>query len=127
MYHSSWEAVDGFTKNLIAVFDYRLLPFLFAYIWLVVMFWKPLIILALMISGQSPQAQPVSLAVCLILSLSLWLIHYIEMDFPFGLAFLYPFTVLANVGVAIRSLVYSLGGRGTWKGRPIARTRWKWL
>ena len=127
MYQSSWEAVDGFTKNLFAVFEYRLLPFLFAYIWLVVMFWKPLIILGLMISGQSLQAQPVSLAVCLILSLLLWLIHYIEMDFPFGLAFLYPFTVLANVGVAFRSLVYSLGGRVTWKGRPIARTHWKWL
>lgn len=127
MYHSSWEAIDGFTKNLFAVFDYRLLPFLFAYIWLLVMFWKPLIILGIMISGQATQAQPATVVICLLLSIILWLIHYIEMRFPIGLAFLYPFTVLANVGVAFRSLVYSIGGRITWKGRNIAPIHWKWL
>ena len=41
MYHSSQEAIAGFTKNLFAVFDYRLLPFLFTFIWLMVMFWEP--------------------------------------------------------------------------------------
>ena len=45
MYHSSREAIDGFTKNLFAVFDYRLLPFLFAFTWLLAMFWEPLVVL----------------------------------------------------------------------------------
>jgi chlorobactene glucosyltransferase len=127
MYHSSREAMEGFTKNLFAAFDYRLLPFLFAFLWLLVMFWKPLIVLAGMISGLAPQAHLVALIVCLLLSLLLWLIPYIEMGIPFTLAFLYPFTILANVAVAFRSLVHSLGGRIIWKGRSIARTRWKWL
>ena len=127
MYHSSREAMEGFTKNLFAAFDYRLLPFLFAFLWLLVMFWKPLIVLAGMISGLAPQAHLVALLVCLLLSLLLWLIPYIEMGIPFTLAFLYPFTILANVAVAFRSLVHSLGGRIIWKGRSIARTRWKWL
>jgi len=127
MYHSSREAIDGFTKNLFAAFDYRLLPFLFAFIWLMVMFWEPLIVLALMISGLVTQVQPTAIVACLALSILLWLIPFSEMSIPFFLAFLYPFTILANIGVAIRSLVHSLGGRITWKDRTIARTRWKWL
>jgi chlorobactene glucosyltransferase len=127
MYHSSREALDGFTKNLFAAFDYRLLPFLFAFTWLVVMFWEPLIVLGLMVSGLAPQAQPTAVVACLALSMLLWLIPYSEMRIRFFLAFLYPFTILANIGVAFRSLVHSIGGRITWKGRTIARPRWKWL
>jgi chlorobactene glucosyltransferase len=127
MYHSSREAIDGFTKNLFAAFDYRLLPFLFAFIWLMVMFWEPLIVLAATISGQVTQTQPTTTLTCLALSILLWLIPYGEMSLPFFLVFLYPFTILANTGVAFRSLAYSLGGRTTWKNRTIARTRWKWL
>ncbi len=127
MYYSSREAIDGFTKNLFAAFDYHLIPFLFAFIWLLVMFWEPLVVVALMISGGAHQAQLTAMVACLALSIILWLIPYGEMRIPFFLSFLYPFTILANVGVAFRSLVYTLGGRITWKGRTIARTRWKWF
>lgn len=127
MYHASREAIDGFSKNLFAAFDYRMLPFLFTFTWLMVMFWEPLILSAVMISGLVTQAQPIAVVACLVLSILLWAIPYGEMSIPFFLAFLYPFTILANVGVAFRSLVFSLGGRTVWKGRTITRTRWKWL
>jgi chlorobactene glucosyltransferase len=127
MYHSSREALDGFTKNLFAAFDYRLLPFLFAFVWLLVMFWQPLVVLGLQLSGLAAFARPAALVACLGLSLLLWLVPYTEMRIPFVLACLYPLTILANIGVAARSLVHSLGGRITWKGRTIARPRWKWL
>jgi hypothetical protein len=91
-----------------------------------VMFWEPLIVLAVMISGLASQAQPTAILTSLTLSILLWLIPYGEMSIPFFLALLYPFTILANIGIAFRSLVYSLGGRIVWKGRSIARTRWKW-
>lgn len=127
MYHSSREAIDGFTKNLFAVFDYRLFPFLFAFLWLLVMFWEPLIVLAMGFSGLVNHAQLVLSAACIAVSVTLWLIHSVNMALPTGLAFLYPFTILANVIIAFRSCVYSLGGRVTWKGRRIHRIRWKWL
>jgi chlorobactene glucosyltransferase len=127
MYHSSREAIDGFTKNLFAAFGYRLLPFLFAYIWLFMMFWEPLVVVALMMSGVASQAQPIALFSCLALSILLWLIPYIEMNIPFYLSFLYPFTILANIAVAFRSLIHTLGGRITWKGRPLGKTHWKWF
>jgi len=127
MYSSGIEAINGFTKNLFAVFDFRLLPFLLAFIWLLVMFWEPLVVLILVISGQTSHAQPAALAACLALSVILWLIHNINMGIPFGLAFIYPFTILANLGVAFRSCVHSLGGQLEWKGRKMTRIRWKWL
>lgn len=127
MYHSSREAIDGFTKNLFAAFDSRLVPFLFAFIWLAVMFWEPLIVLISMVSGLTARAQPPATVACLALSLLLWLIPYSQMHIPLFFALLYPFTILANIGVAVRSLVHSLGGRITWKGRTVARTRWKWF
>jgi chlorobactene glucosyltransferase len=127
MYQSSQEAIEGFTKNLFAAFDYRLLPFLFAFLWLLVMFWIPLFVLAGMISGLVSQAHPVVLIICILLSLLIWFFPYFEMGIPFTLTFLYPFTILANVGVAFRSLAHSLGGRIIWKGRTIARAHWKWL
>jgi chlorobactene glucosyltransferase len=127
MYHSGQEAIDGFTKNLFAVFDYRLIPFLFAFLWLLVMFWEPLFVLALAISGKGYLSPPISIAICLTLAVLLWLISYINLGIPFGLAFFYPFTVLVNVAVAFRSLIYTLGGQVKWKDRSLPRPRWKWL
>jgi len=127
MYHSSQEAIDGFTKNLFAAFDYRLLPFFFAFIWLMLMFWEPLIMLALVISGLVTQAQFTAVVACLGLSILLWFIPYGEMKIPVFLAILYPISTIANFGIAIRSFAHNLGGRAVWKGRSIARTRWKWI
>jgi chlorobactene glucosyltransferase len=127
MYHSSRGAFNGFAKNLFAAFDFRLLPFSFVFLWLAVMFWEPLIVLALLIIGRAPLARADELAVCIGLSLLLWLIPYIELGVPFCLALLYPITILANEVVAFQSLRLSLAGRLTWKNRTIARPHWKWL
>jgi len=127
MYLGSRDAIDGFVKNLFAAFDFRLLPFSFIFIWLAVMFLEPLLVLILLILGQASQARAYELAVCLGLSTLLWLVPYIEMGIPFGLAFLYPVTLLANEVVAFQSLRLSLSGRLSWKGRSIARPHWKWL
>jgi chlorobactene glucosyltransferase len=127
MYHSSGEALNGFIKNLFAAFDFRLLLFLFAFFWLAVMFWEPLIILLLSIFGQAQHAQAGTLIGCVGLAVSLWLIPYIALGIPFGLAFLYPLTILANVAAACQSLRRSLSGTLSWKGRTMTRPRWRWL
>ena len=105
MYHSTMETIDGFTKNLFAVFDYRLLPFFFVFIWLFMMFLVPLVVLVVSLFGWLPLTQQTAIVSCLVLSISLWLIPYIEMRIPFFLAFLYPFTILANIGVDRKSVV----------------------
>jgi chlorobactene glucosyltransferase len=127
MYPGSRPAVQGFVKNLFAAFDLRLLPFLFVFAWLAVMFWEPLIVLVLHLLGQAPLARPVALAACIGLSFLLWLVPYVELRLPPALAFLYPVTLLANEVVAFQSLRLSLAGRLSWKGRSIARPSWKWF
>ncbi len=127
MYHGSRAAFEGFAKNLFAAFDFHLLGFSFVYLWLVVMFWEPLIILVLSIFGRAPEARVEQLATCIGLSLLLWLIPYLELGIPFGLALMYPVTLLANEVTAFQSLRLSLTGRLTWKGRKLTRPHVKWF
>ena len=127
MYHGGREAVNGFTKNLFAAFDFRLLFYLFAYLWLFVLFWVPLISLATFPFGQTPTAQIDDLIICIGLSLLIWLIPYIEIGIPLYMGLLYPLTILANEFVAFRSLIFSLTNRLSWKDRPLGRSKYKWM
>jgi chlorobactene glucosyltransferase len=123
MYQDSREAIDGFSKNLFAVFDYRLIPFLFAFLWLLVLFWEPFILLA---NGEY-STQSELIAICIGLAFLLWLLTYIDLGIPLWLAFLYPLTILATVIVAGRSAIYSIRGYSTWKGREIPPKKWRWF
>jgi chlorobactene glucosyltransferase len=125
MYRSSREAFDGFAKNLFAAFDFHLSIFLFVYIWLGMLFLEPLILL--LAFGHAGSARVGELVICIGLSLLLWLVPYFEMGVPLYLGLIYPLTILANEVAAFRSLILSLAGRLSWKGRSLARPRWKWL
>jgi chlorobactene glucosyltransferase len=127
MYHQSQEAYHGFTKNLFAAFDFSLLKYLFIFIFLAYLFWRPLLTLAALALGWVQAARITDLLVCIGLSLLLWLIPYLYLRGPWGLALLYPLIILAVEVVAFQSLRLSLTGRLTWKGRPLARPKWKWL
>jgi chlorobactene glucosyltransferase len=127
MYAGGREAFNGFVKNFFAVFDFRLLTYLFVFIWLAVMFWRPLILLALWILGQAPQARLEELVVCISLSVLLWLVPYMMLGIPYGLALLYPLTILVIELVAFESLRLTLTGRLSWKGRALDPPTWKWL
>jgi chlorobactene glucosyltransferase len=127
MYLGSQQALDGFSKNLFATFDFRLGEFLFAFLWLGALFIEPLIILAARMFGLAPTASYLELAICIGLSIILWSIPYRELKLPLHLSLIYPITMLANIGAAIQSLVLSLTGRLAWKGRPLPRPKWRWL
>ena len=127
MYQGSCGAYNGFVKNLFAAFDFRLLPYLFAFSWLTVVFWVPLITLSLMLFGLAPLSQLLDLLICIGLSILLWLIPYLEIQVPIYLAFLYPITILAKFVVALQSLRHTVSGSISWKGRNISRQNWKWL
>jgi chlorobactene glucosyltransferase len=127
MYQSSLEAYNGFVKNFFAVFDFRFLPYLFSFFWLMMMFWSPIIVLALRISGHAPLAQLSDLLICIVLSLLLWLIPYFNIQVPFYLAFLYPINISFVFVVALQSLQRTITGNMTWKGRKIIKQNWRWL
>lgn len=127
MYFSSRDAIDGFKKNYFAAFGFRILPYLFVFTWLMVMFWEPLILFMLIILGLVPQIRSIELIISIVLACLLWWIPYRVLGLPGRLVRLYPLTILANSVVAFQSLVLSLTGKLTWKDRTLSRPRWKWL
>ena len=127
MYRDSREAMQGFIKNLFAAFDFRVLPFVFVFAWLAVMFLIPLVVLGMVVFGQAPGTQVTYLLICIGLSVLLWLAAYLEMGVPFSLAFLYPLTILAIDAAALLSLWKCFTGSLSWKGRKITQKRWRWL
>lgn len=127
MYHGGRETIEGFTKNYFSAFDSRLLIYLFVFLWLAILFWTPLMVLAIWGFGLAPAASIIEVEACMGLSLLLWMIPYREIGTPFYLGFLYPFMVLANEVVAFRSLIFTMSGHLTWKDRTLAKPKWKWL
>lgn len=125
MYQNSQEAFYGFSKNLFAAFDFRLLPFTFAFLWLAVMFLLPLVVFCLLIIGLTPQAQLNSLISCISLSILLWLIPFQFLGISRILSLLYPIVILANLATAILSVWRSLTGKLTWKDRDMPLIKWK--
>jgi chlorobactene glucosyltransferase len=127
MYHSGQAAYSGLCKNLFAGFGSRLIPYLFVWVWLVILFLKPPAMLVLSALGLAPGAHVTLLLCCIGTALALWLIVYWCLGYPLYLALLYPITLVVVEFVALSSLWLTLTGRLTWKGRTLIRPQWKWL
>ena len=127
MYANGKAALEGFTKNYFAVFDFAVLPYIFVYLYLLLLAWLPIIVLCAKALGAAPDASYAYLALCMGLSVLLWLLPFLEVRIPASLALLYPLLSAASTLTAFRSMVMSLSGRLSWKGRPLAKQRWKWF
>ena len=128
MYHGFAQVWEGFSKNLFAVFQFRILLFLFVWLWTGLVFWEPLVVLGLKIVGLPLRPfSPILAAVAVVESLLLWGITYWRFRLPRYLVFFYPLSVLLFVTIAMRSMVLTLTGRATWKGRPLVRQRVRWI
>ena len=127
MYRTSKQALEGFTKNLFAAFEFRLLPFLFAFLWLAILFLEPVLIMILNALGYAQLAQPEQLTTCILLAAAVWAVPYFHLRLPIWLAIFYPLTIIANEISALRSLLASLRGELIWKDRVIQPSNWKWF
>lgn len=124
MYRDYRSVLEGFSKNLFAGFDYRLLLFVISWLWLEVIFWEPLVVISLGAAGVAMSVAQVELAaIAILMSLILWVMLYVRFRHPMYLAFLYPVTLVFIVLIAWRSLALTLAGRTTWKGRQLVRGR----
>ena len=130
MYRHRKQVVEGFTKNLFATFG-RILPlYLFVWIWLVIAFLEPLLVVGMAIlqavnagAAGAGDIYLTQLAIAaILLSLAQWGLVYWRLSFPLKLIFLYPVSVVYFAGLAFRSLIYNLTGKSTWKGRTINTT-----
>jgi chlorobactene glucosyltransferase len=121
MYRSGGEAFAGISKNLFAVFGCRLLPFAFAWLWLLYVFIQPLVGLGARLAGVSlPRFSPALALAAVGLSLLLWALTHRTFGLPPANALLYPLTILSSVGMAFWSAWAHYTGRSmSWKGRPL--------
>jgi chlorobactene glucosyltransferase len=127
MYQDARQVLQGFSKNLFAAFDYRILPFLFVWLWLGLVFCEPPLVLLSSVMAPTWAVPSASLATAaLVVSLLLWAIVYRRCGFPLYLALLYPATIMVTIAIAMRSLYQTLTGRARWKRRrlPIPPVRW---
>jgi|YNPNPStandDraft_1061719.scaffolds.fasta_scaffold19774_3 chlorobactene glucosyltransferase len=128
MYRNVSEVYEGFSKNLFAVFDYRIISFVFVWLWLPLLFWEPFVVLALVLAGAPLSGLSLALALMAIAeSLVVWGIPYYRLGFPLGAVLAYPASIMLMAFLAGRSLVLALNGHSTWKGRRLIRPRIRWI
>jgi chlorobactene glucosyltransferase len=124
MYRNSKEAAEGLIKNLFPFFGYNIPYFVFVWIWLVIVFWQPVVTLIMLAVGVDVASKYIlPSAVNLIIALIIWGIFYRRFKFPFYLTFLYPLTQIIVSTVAMFSMVRNLKGTAVWKGRVLTHER----
>jgi chlorobactene glucosyltransferase len=122
MYRSSKEASEGLIKNLFPFFAYNIPLFVFVWIWLIVVFWQPIVTLVLFASGLDISRVYLILSIIsIVVSLVIWGLFYFRFRFPFYLTFLYPVIQVVFSTVALSSMVRNMKGTAVWKGRVLAR------
>ncbi|MBD3183004.1 glycosyltransferase [Candidatus Poribacteria bacterium] len=127
MYHSFQEAYNGFTKNLFAGFGYKIIKFIFVWLWIGFMFLQPLILIILKLLGIDFPMYTMDLAgVAVFLAFMIWLASNWCFRFPLYLALLYPVNMVLILSIAFGSLTFALTGQANWKGRTFARHEIKW-
>jgi chlorobactene glucosyltransferase len=128
MYQSFSEVVEGFSKNVFAFFDYRFLPYVIAWTLMGVIFLEPALTLVSYLAGGSLTGFPLNLAaIAVAQSVLLWYIALKRFRFPAYVALLYPISLFLWLLIVVRSLVLTMTGHSTWKGRSLVRPAMRWL
>jgi chlorobactene glucosyltransferase len=124
MYTGFQSAIEGFSKNLFAVFEFRLVEYLFVWMWLTLVTLEPLGVIMLWAFESTRAIFDLGLAALAVVEmLALWSIAVTRLRFPFYLVFLYPLLVVLLALMALRSMLWTVTGRLTWKGRKLPRPR----
>ena len=122
MYQNFGQAREGLSKNLFGAFNYNAPFFIFVWTWLAIVFVGPPLLLILSLVGLPlPLTIKTLSGLAMGLALPSWGIVYWQFRLPLYLIFLYPLTIMLAVYLATRSLILSLTGQATWKGRRLAR------
>jgi len=121
MYLGLRDAVAGFSRNLFAVFNYRVLVALFVWVWLLTITWHPIVgVAAAIVSGR---AMPLVPAATIVIASGIWLLASLRFSLPWQLFLLGPAIVTVSAFVGLRAMVLALVGRPNWKGRTLVSRR----
>jgi len=121
MYYGLRDAIAGFSKNLFALFDYRMLVALFVWAWLLTITWHPIFgVAAATAAGVSV---PLASILTIALAAGVWLLTSFRFGLPWHLFLFGPAIVTASVFIGLRAIALALTGRAYWKGRRLVARR----
>ncbi|MEO0158840.1 MAG: glycosyltransferase, partial [candidate division WOR-3 bacterium] len=127
MYWGFLEAYEGFTKNIFAAFDYAIIPFFLTYLWFAIVFWLPIIHLIGGALGFFTASSSTGLAfLAVVLSIMLWGVSHWRSGIPVYFAILYPAIIALIFWISVRSIIFAIKGKATWKGRTLVKYRVRW-
>lgn len=122
MYQNFGQAREGLSKNLFGAFNYNAPFFIFVWAWLGIVFvGSPLLLMLSLVGWHLPPAIESLSALAIGLALLLWGVIYWQFHLPLYLTLLYPLTIILAVYLAAWSLILSLTGQATWKGRRLTK------
>jgi chlorobactene glucosyltransferase len=128
MYSNAQEVFRGLGKNLFSVFGRHVAIFAFIWIWMVVAFIEPLVLLPLSAAAVIDSAALGAVATANIaLALALWLLVVLRFRYPLYLAIAYPVIVFIAVLMAFYSMYATIRGKTVWKGRTLAGKDFHWI
>jgi chlorobactene glucosyltransferase len=128
MYRGFSEVLEGFSKNVFGFFDYRILPYMLTWLAVVLCFLEPLLAIIARQMGTDISTRLFNFSVIAVIeALLLFVIGYRTLRIPLYLILVYPLTIFFFVLVAIRSMVITLTGHASWKGRELKKSDVKWL
>lgn len=128
MYRGFWDAVDGFCKNLFAVFGYRILPYALTFLVVGTAFLEPpFVLLARRLGWLYPPFPLFYAYAAVVTSFSLWALAFRRFRFPLYLVLFYPLILSVFMLIAARSFVQMATGTATWKDRVLDRVSPRWL
>ncbi|NLI98767.1 glycosyltransferase [bacterium] len=120
MYGGFKESFLGLGKTVFSAFGRRIIPFLFVWTFLFTVFLEPFAVIAVRLSGGPITDLSLLIALSGILaSMLLWTITILKFRFPFWTVFLYPATFALTLIMAYYSVIITLSGKATWKGRRL--------
>lgn len=124
MYQGLCLALEGFSKNMFAVFDFRLLPYLFVWSWIFLLTFEPLAIVSASVLGWNLGVFTFWPSLLAVVQMALlWFIFSLRFRFPLYLVLFYPLCLSVLIFIAFRSLWLALRGQATWKQRTLPRPK----
>ena len=120
MYHNFKELYEGLTKNMFASYNYNIPLFIATWLWILFVFWQPIIALSALKTPDYPPTLSLGLAaISIIASLLLWAIYYQRFKFPLYMVIFYPLSAALMAIISVSSMVLTLSGKATWKDRKM--------
>ena len=124
MYHGLRGCVQGFSKNLYAVFYHNALLFAFVWLFVLMVYSAPVAVLVAAVCGYVIPLQGIVTALGAVgLSVLQWSIIAVRFHFSWALSLTWILGQPICVFIAFRSMAQSLARRATWKDRVISSSQ----